>query len=120
MLGQDSLVWVNRDGEAVEPLLEGPLDFPRHPRLSPDGRRLALTVRLGGPSDVWVYDLDGRPPIRLTFEGGNAHPIWTPDGTRVAFTSNRAGAGDLYWIPADGSSLDPELLLPNQKGVIPL
>lgn len=32
---------------------------------SPDGRRLALVVS----GDVWVNDLEGRPPIKLTFDG---------------------------------------------------
>ena len=43
-----------------------PLDAPAFPRLSPDGQRLAIRTR----GDIWVYDLKGTPPIRLTF-GGN-------------------------------------------------
>ncbi|MDA2930044.1 serine/threonine-protein kinase, partial [Acidobacteria bacterium AH-259-O06] len=54
-----TLVWVDRDGR-VEPLVEEPLENPRYPRLSPDGRRLALTTGQLGAGDLWVYDLAGR------------------------------------------------------------
>ena len=34
-------------------------------------------------------------------------------GSRIAFSSTRAGGRDLFWIPSDGSSSEPELLLKN-------
>ena len=44
-----------------------PISKPTFPRISPDGRRLALNV--GG--DLWVYDLDGCPPIKLAFDAAS-------------------------------------------------
>jgi len=38
-----------------------------NPRLSPDGKRLALTVLKDGNFDIWVYDLERGVPTRLTF-----------------------------------------------------
>lgn len=95
-----TLVWVDRQG-AVEQL-GAPSQQYSDPRLSPDGRRLAVRI-VGASADIWVYDIPRGTLTRLTFEGSNQHPQWTPDGRRVAFRSNRAGPINLFWKPADGS-----------------
>ena len=59
-----SLVWVGRDGQRAATIAAN-LKAASYPRLSPDGRSLAVVVA----GDVWRYDLDGRPPIKLTFNG---------------------------------------------------
>ena len=97
------VVWVDRQ------LREEPTKIPPglylHPRLSPDGQKVALSaVRFYG-SDVWVYDFRRATFTRLTFEGNNNRPVWTPDGARIAFSSSRAGATpNIYWLPVDGSA----------------
>ena len=83
-----------------------------YPRVSPDGRWLALTVGPGkGNVDIWIYDLSGRPPYPIAF--GAQKPVWSPDSRRVAFTSG--GAMDpgsiIAWVPADGSTLEAEPLV---------
>ena len=83
------------------------------PRLSPDGRRLAVSRMSSSDRwDVWVIDLDRETWSRLTFGGWDGQPVWTPDGKSIAFVSGRwkRGARDLYLVPADGSG-EPELLL---------
>ena len=92
-----NLVWVNREG-VVERLGTPPHDY-WYPRLSLDGRRLA--VRIG--SDIWVHDISRQTLTRLSFEGVNDLPVWTPDGKRVTWRSNREGPGNLFWKLADGS-----------------
>ena len=115
------LVWVDREGREVEPLVEEPLENPRGIRLSPDGRRLAIVTGLGDPEagDLWVFYLDNRPPTRLTFDGTNDRPVWILDGASLAFASGRTGSRELHWIPADGSRLEPEQLLTNDLGKWP-
>jgi serine/threonine-protein kinase len=85
------------------------------PRLSPDGKSLAVTVRSSGGSDIWVHDIAGSTRTRLTFEGINRFPAWTRDGRHVTFASNRANSWGLYLQQADGSR-DAERLLssPNE------
>ena len=57
----NSVRWIDPTGEGREAERIRGLDDPRHPRLSPDGNRLAL-VEAG---DVWVFQLDDdRPPIQ--------------------------------------------------------
>ena len=114
-----TVVWVSRNGTELAPVLGQALDDPRYPRLSPDGRRLALAA---GPIDeerIWVYDLEGHPGKPLTLEGENVHPVWNPDGTRIAFASTRDGTSSLFSIPADGSKLDPEPLLTSPTDRVP-
>ncbi|MEE9161503.1 MAG: protein kinase, partial [Candidatus Neomarinimicrobiota bacterium] len=94
------LVWVDRQGR-FEPLAAPPRNY-LPPRISPDGRQLAVTIAEDS-SDVWVYDMIRHTLTRLTFEGINNLPLWTPDGKRVTFSSTRAGSTNLFWKPADGS-----------------
>jgi len=97
---QSKLVWVSRNG--VEQRLAAPAHLYVFPRLSSDGRRVAVEV--GEESQVWLYDLSRETLTRFTFEGNtNANPTWTPDGKRIAFNSNREGTGNIFWQLADGS-----------------
>ena len=78
------LVWVNRTGGEEGPVIADPLPDPQNPRLSPDGNRLA--VMLAG--NLWVYDLKGRPPLKLSFDGSSDIPLWAADGARLVYASN--------------------------------
>ena len=98
---QRSLVWVNRNG--AEQPVAAPAHSYRTPRLSPDGRRVAVGIT-EQETQVWLYDLSRETLTRLTFEGNtNNNPSWTPDGKRIAFTSNKEGPRSLFWQLADGS-----------------
>ena len=105
---RSALVWVDRDGRETE--LREDLGRYRFPRLSPDGRRVAvLRIMEGGKRDIWILDLDRDTQTRLTF-GGGLIPIWTPNGQRIAFSSIRSGVLNLYWKRADGSGEAERLL----------
>ena len=97
---EKALVWVDRDG--VVERLQVETGRYVHPRISPDGRRAAVTRLDGSTRDIWSLDLETAAWNRLTFDQGSTS-AWTPDGTRVAFASNRSGRNQTYWIPADGS-----------------
>jgi eukaryotic-like serine/threonine-protein kinase len=74
------------------------------PRVSPDGKVLAVGRNEGTQSDVWTYDLTGQTEIRrLTFGGNNRFPVWSSDGRRVTFQSARGGDRAIYWQAADGT-----------------
>ena len=97
---QRRLVWVDRKG--TEQPLAAPSRGYRTPRLSPDGRRVAIGTT---ESQIWLYDLARETLTRLTFQGSANTPIWRPDGKRVAFQSSVAGdpASNVFWQLADGS-----------------
>lgn len=75
------------------------------PRISPDGRQLAISTNTAQEAAVWIYDLSGaRAARRLTFAGRNRLPVWSPDSRRVAFQSDRGGDTAIFVQVADGSS----------------
>ncbi|HLE20683.1 MAG TPA: hypothetical protein VJB88_06150, partial [Vicinamibacteria bacterium] len=75
-----------------------------NPRLSPDGKRLSLTVLRNNNWDIWVYDIERGVSTRLTFEeSSETEQIWSPDGEYLVFSSDRDGADSLYRKRSDGS-----------------
>jgi eukaryotic-like serine/threonine-protein kinase len=98
---RNTLVWVSRNG--AEQLLAAPPHPYLAPRLSPDGRRIAVAF-LEQESQVWLYDLTRQTLTRFTFEGNaNYLTAWTSDGKRIAFSSNKEGPLNIFWQLADGS-----------------
>ena len=63
-----ALVWINRKGQEQPIAGAGNRNF-ESPRISSDGRRVAITIRDGNP-DVWIYDLQAGTLSRLTFDQG--------------------------------------------------
>ena len=100
-----SLVWVSRNGSEQE-VPAAPHNYV-FPRVSPDGRRVAIGIEEGG-GQIWLYDVGRDALSRLTFEGtANFDPIWTPDGKRITFK----GKGNLlFWQLADGGGNAEPLL----------
>jgi Tol biopolymer transport system component len=94
---------VGLDGTA-HVLLGEPREY-LFPRLSPDGRRLAIAVGTSDRRDVWLFDLSSQTMTRLTSEGpANDRPEWSPDGKRVLYRSERGPRSAIWWRPADLSS----------------
>jgi len=94
------VVTVGANGSA-SPLLAEAREYA-FPRLSPDGRRLAIAVGSAGRRDVWLFDLSSQTMTRLTSEGvSNDRPEWSPDGKRVLYRSERGVRTAIWARPAD-------------------
>jgi serine/threonine-protein kinase len=97
-----TLVWVDRTSKKEESLGAPPRAY-LHPRLSPDGTRVALWSN-DQEDDIWIWDVRRRTTARLTLDPGlDRFPLWTPDGRRIIFASSRSGVLNLWWQAADGS-----------------
>ncbi len=92
-----------------------------YPTLSRDGnllafasdRREAGTGNDSGNLDIWVQQIGGRDPMRLTNDDADdSEPAISADGTRVAFRSERSGGG-IYVVPSLGG--DAVLLAPRGR-----
>jgi Tol biopolymer transport system component len=75
--------------------------------LSPDGQRIAL-VRFGeSDRGIWVSNLDGTDPVRLTEATSNndLQPAWSPDGRSLVFGHNQTGKTELFVVDVDGGRM---------------
>jgi len=89
-----------------------------HPRVSPDGTRLAVDIEEGGKANISIYELAETSAVRrLTLEGQNRHPVWSGDGQRVAFQSDRDGDRGIFWQRADGAGVAERLTTASQNAV---
>jgi serine/threonine protein kinase/Tol biopolymer transport system component len=122
--GMRRLVWMDRQGQRLGEV-EAPAGF-RFPELSPDGRRVALSVPAAGGQrldDVWIVDTQRGVPARLTFDDAvDDWAIWSPDGGSVVFGSGRDGLpflpGSLYERAANGAGTDDLLLKGAQAEIL--
>jgi serine/threonine-protein kinase len=86
------------------------------PRVSPDGKQVAVSTD-GLDTNVWIVDLTGTTaPRQLTLGGANRYPVWSADGKRVAFESDREGDLGIFWQNADGTGTAERLTKP-EKGI---
>ena len=111
--GQPStrLVLYDRRGREIQPLTE--IGTFRHPRFSPDSRRIVVerSDTDDANMDLWVYDVQGQGAIRLTRSPAqDVTPAWSPDGRRVAFSSRRGPVFDVFQKTVDGVGEERSLL----------
>ena len=97
-----SLLWVERDGRTSR-LTDRTGGFSS-PRVSPNGKRLAVEVRDGTGSDLWLLDIEGDTFTQLTTDGASRYPNWSPDGEWLVFSSGSSAAPDLFRMRSDFSS----------------
>jgi Tol biopolymer transport system component len=95
------LTWVDRSG--TETVLPIPARGFMGPKVSPDGKRLAVAVLEGEGQDIWTYERGADRFSRVTLGGMNRAPIWTPDGLGLTYVSIREGVQQLMSQPLDGS-----------------
>ena len=101
-----SLVWVDRDGRETA-LALGTRAF-EHPRISPDGQRVAVGIR-EDDTDIWVHDLERGSFTRLTFDPGeDESPLWA-DNRYITYAGSRGDKRLTLQRLADGSG-DEEVL----------
>jgi serine/threonine protein kinase len=85
-----TLVWVDRTG--VVKVIPAPAKVYSSPRISPDGKRLAVQVNDNGNLSIWIYEFARDTLTRLTFGPGNSSvPLWTPDGRKVVYNTRTSG-----------------------------
>jgi Tol biopolymer transport system component len=115
------LSWMDREGKLLRPAGE-PI-VASSPRLSPDGRRIAVDVfdTAKNGRDIWLYGADGTAAAKLVFgPGDHGNPIWSPDGKRVAFGSDKGkGTKPDVWVkPIEGGT--EEVIVQNDDNNVPL
>jgi eukaryotic-like serine/threonine-protein kinase len=100
--------WLLRSPASAKPLeltrVTSDAGLTTYPALSRDGKLLAYASDRSGEGnlDIWVQQVGGGAPIRLTrHEADDREPSFSPDGTKIVFRSEREGGG-IYVIPTLG------------------
>ena len=111
-----TLLWVDREGN--EELIAAEPRIYFYPRLSPDGRRVALDAR-DEEDDILVWDLETETLTRLTFnDASEVYPVWTTLGERIAYRRD----DNIYWKASNNTgtaTLMAENPDPEARGGIP-
>jgi serine/threonine-protein kinase len=104
-----TLVSVDRHGQFV-PLSAPARSYGQQVRLSPDRRRLAVTIQTLTEVGLWLYDLDRGVLTPLAAGGEVTSPRWVPDGRRLVFNWLSGGRQSLAAQPADGTAPPGQLV----------
>jgi serine/threonine-protein kinase len=126
-----TLVWVTREGTVTETGL--PARDYRIPRASPRGRQIAVSIRDGETTDIWIADAGLSTLERLTFgrSVNFAFPAFAiaPDGERLAYSEDAEGGSVVMTQAIDGArgkeavlnrsgQIAPSRWLPDASGLL--
>jgi serine/threonine-protein kinase len=99
-----TLIWTDRQGNASQVPVP-PASFIAL-RLSPDGRRVALTQNDKGAPGIWVYDFERQTLMRVTPSGfPGFFPLWSESGRDIYFSGAPATETGIYSMPASGAGV---------------
>jgi serine/threonine-protein kinase len=97
-----ALVWVDRQGRE-EPVKGAPIRTYVHPRVSPDGSRIAVDT-LDQENDIWLWDIARQTLSRVSTDPNlDQTPIWMPNGRQLLYSSQAEGIFSLARQSADGT-----------------
>ena len=82
-----------REGGVATPLRQG-IEFDSQPVFSPDGESIAFISDASGSENLWVVNVDGTQPRKITDAGRRtefASPHWSPDGEHIIVSKTTWG-----------------------------
>jgi len=101
---KSQLTWFDRRDKQLSTV--GPPELVANPKLSPDGRRVAVdqTDTDGRHVNIWIHELTSDAAARIGFGPWLEQvTVWSPDGKQVIYTANEKLFFSLYMKNADGS-----------------
>ena len=95
--GRNQIQLYNPEDGSRDRVIEVPATIGeiRNPSFSPDGTRLVFSGQSGGVTDLFMIDLEGGEPTRLTDDRfSQLQPTFSPDGQRIAFVTDQGPGTD--------------------------
>jgi eukaryotic-like serine/threonine-protein kinase len=106
-----SIVLANGSGSLTTIVPDRTLGNAPYPRVSPDGKRIAMNIAAAGSTDIWIAEVATGALSRLSSDGSlSERPEWTADGTRILYRSAGTRNATCWWQAADGSAPASELV----------
>jgi Tol biopolymer transport system component len=98
---EGQLTWFDRNGRILGTLAERGSNSPR---VSPDGRRVAIEYGEPNP-DIWIFDIVSGVRNRLASDSSASTPIWSRDGKNIAYLliPGNSSKGRIAIRAADGT-----------------
>ncbi len=107
------LLWYDRAGKRIGEV--GQSAIFSHFRISPDGKRIAVSKTDALNEDLWLYEIARKVWTRFTFDPStDGWPTWSPDGATIVFSSAKKGTPNLFQRAASGEGSEEVLLETNQ------
>lgn len=104
--GAGQICSVKADGSDVQVVFTEPGILSFNPTVSPDGKRIAFVSNRDGNNEIYVVDVDGTNPRRVTTDDAvDDYPTWSRDGQWLAFASDRDGDFEIFIVRPNGSDL---------------
>lgn len=76
------------------------------PRISPDGKKLAILVGKEQSSNIWLYDFKIKTINKFTFDGSINSLVWAPNRKGLYYMSNKNGKEGLKYKSLLGNSTE--------------
>ena len=89
-------MWVGRDGQDRSAAKCVHCGDYHDPAISPNGRQVAFSVRVGPNQDIWLHDMARETWTRLS-QGAemDMSPVWVAGGSRIVFSKGTGEGPDL-------------------------
>ncbi|MCP5118482.1 MAG: hypothetical protein GY953_47325, partial [bacterium] len=108
--GYQRLVLKDRSGKKLHNIGQ-PQDRIRSPRLSPDGRRVAVCGIEAGEYDIWLHSAEDGTKSRVSFDPVvEAEPVWSPTGDELVYRIDRDAQTAIFRQRLDRTS-PPESMI---------
>jgi len=104
------LLWFDRNGRQIGEV--GTAAEYASPRLSHDGRRLAVAIKDPQTKtyDIWIQELGHDTSTRFTFHLADEwEPLWSPDDSKIVFDRYESNVAHLYQKASNGIGTEQAL-----------